>query len=293
MLGEALALSAALTWAVSVILFKRSEEVPPQGLNLFKNVVALGLLAVTMLLLGHGFALERSGADWLRLALSGLLGIAVADTLFFMALRRLGPGLLAIVECTYAPSMVALAMLFLGERPGGSFALGAVLVVLGIVIVTTERKALVALADPHELWPGVAMAVGAVVTMALGVVLAKPVLEASGLVEVTLVRLAAGIVGQLVWVRAFGTHREALRVFRPVPVWRWLVPAAVLGSFVSMLLWLGGFKWADASVAAVLNQMTAVFIIVLGRVILREPLTPRRITGGVAATAGAIIVVLI
>ena len=32
MLGESLALAAAATWAVSVILFKQSEDVTPQGL---------------------------------------------------------------------------------------------------------------------------------------------------------------------------------------------------------------------------------------------------------------------
>ena len=68
-----MALGAALTSSVSVILFKRSEAISPLGLNLFKNVADTILLAVTLVLLGEGMDLERSTEDWLRLAASGVL----------------------------------------------------------------------------------------------------------------------------------------------------------------------------------------------------------------------------
>ena len=293
LLGEALALGAAMSWAIAVILFKRSEAVTPQGLNLFKNVVAIALLGVTLPLLGQGLQWQRPALDWGRLALSGVLGIAVADTLFFMALRRLGAGRLAIVECVYAPCVVTLAVLVLGERPGPGFAAGAVLVVAGIAIVSTERMAIVAAGrelERRDRFLGTAFGILGVLSMAVGVMLAKPIVERDPLAEVTLVRLLAGVAGQAVWI-LLASDRSALRVFRPAPVWRTLLPAAVLGSYVSMLMWLGGFKWADASVAAVLNQMTAVFILVLGRVALGETLSVRRATGAAVAIAGAILVV--
>ena len=49
MLGEACALGAALCWSVSLILFKSSDEVSPLAMNLFKNVVAIALLTLTLL----------------------------------------------------------------------------------------------------------------------------------------------------------------------------------------------------------------------------------------------------
>jgi drug/metabolite transporter (DMT)-like permease len=55
-----------------------------------------------------------------------------------------------------------------------------------------------------------------------------------------------------------------------------------------MLLWLGGFKWALASTASVLNQLSSVFTIVLARVFLAEPLSRRRAVGGAVAVAGAL-----
>ena len=163
MLGEVLALCSAFTWASAVILFKRSEAVSPLGLNLFKNSVSFTLLVPTLLVLGQTIDWQRPGEEWLRLALSGVVGIAVSDTLFFAALRRLGPGTLAVVDCSYAPFIVTLAVLFLGESTGAGFLLGAALVVGGILTVTTERAPgqplTVANARPSGWWMGVVFGV--------------------------------------------------------------------------------------------------------------------------------------
>ena len=108
--------------------------------------------------------------------------------------------------------------------------------------------------------------------------------------DVTLVRLVAGVSSQLVWIALVPSERSAFAAFRPSAAWRTLVPASVLSAYVSMLLWLGGFKWASASTAAVLNQMSTVFTIVLARLVLGEPLTRRRALGGLMAVSGAVIV---
>lgn len=289
MIGELCALGSAVAWAVSVILFKHSEAVSPLALNLFKNVVAIVLLIGTVLLGGRWLGLDRPTGDLVRLAASGVLGIALADTLFFMALRTLGPGLLAVVECVYAPTIVLLSVWLLGEPLGSGFLIGAVLVVGGVLVITWragERTTL----TRAELLGGVAIGIGGVVSMAVGIVIAKPVLEGGFLAEDTLVRLIAGVAGQLLWMLLVPRQREALAVLRPSPVWRTLLPAAILGAYVAMLLWLGGFKWADASVAAVLNQTTTVYTIVLAWLILGEPLTTRRIVGALLAMVGASLV---
>ncbi len=292
MLGETLALLAALNWAVSIILFRKSEHFTPQGINLFKNVMALVLLLLSMLVLGVSFDTERSSLDFWRLSLSGGLGIALADTLIFVALRRLGAALYGVVNCAYAPTLVALSVIFLGEPVGSAFLLGGSLVVGGVLLVATEKLDQQTEAARHpQLLGGILLCLVAIFAMAAGVILAKPALESSHLVEATAVRMAGGVAVQLVWIAAVPSQRAALQVFKPNPVWKTLVPGSFLGSYVAMLLWLGGFKWAAASVAAVLNQLASVFTIILARVILKEALTPRRMLGGLIAIAGAIWIV--
>ncbi len=291
MLGESMALGAALAWSVSVILFRRSESITPLGLNLFKNCVGAGLLALTLLAIGQRIPWDRSASDWWMLCVSGVLGIGIADTLIFMALRRLGPGILAIVDCVYAPVIVLFSVLFLGEHVGPVFLVGAVLVVGGVLLGTAPvKRDATPRADRAGLAAGVALGLSGIIAMAFGVMLAKGPLARSDLVEVTFVRLVAGVASQFLWIAIVPGERSALAAFRPSPAWRTLVPAAVLSAYISMLLWLGGFKWASASTAAVLNQMSTVFTIVLARVVLGEPVTARRAFGGLVAISGAVIV---
>ena len=293
MLGEALALSAALTWSVSVVLFKRSEAISPQGMNLFKNLLSTLLLLATMPLLGIGMQADRATDDWWRLVISGVLGIAIADTLTFMALRRLGAALLAVVDCAYAPVIVGLGVLWLGEPLGPRFGIGAALVVTGVLMASSDavkrRKDLKI--ERRDLMVGIALGVTGIVAMAVGVILAKPALERGHLVEVTLVRTLAGVAAHALWIGLIPGQRGALLALKPSPAWRTLIPASFLGSYVAMLFWLGGFKFALASTAAVLNQMSSVSTILLARIVLKEPITPRRAWGGVVAIVGAILVV--
>jgi drug/metabolite transporter (DMT)-like permease len=292
LLGEVLSISCALTWALAVILFKRSDQVEPRAMNLFKNVVALGLLVLTMAALGLGIDWTRSGEDWARLLASGVIGIAIADTLFFAALRHMGPGLLAITGCAYAPLVVAFSVMLLGEQIGAAFALGAMLVALGVLVATYQRGEATPSPDRRRTALAVLMALAAEGFMALGVVLAKPALERSDLLEASLVRLVAGTAALSVLLLRRSNRVGMLGIFRPQAAWVTLVPAVVLGTYLSMILWLGGMKYTTASVSSVLSQMSVIFTLVLARLFLGETLSHRRILGGGAALVGTFVILL-
>ncbi|MEQ1569732.1 MAG: DMT family transporter [Myxococcota bacterium] len=289
--GEISALLAPLCWAVAVILYRRSVGVSALSMNLFKNALAVVLLGFTVWALGVPFPADRSWTDWLRLVASGVLGLAVADTLLFEGLRRVGAARVALVDTVYAPLMVVLSWAFLGERPSGSFLIGAAAVVVGVTLATVDVRAAFA-AGERQIVIGMTFALGAIVGTVFGVLLAKPVLEESDLFEVTLTRLVAGNVALALFVTARGGWREASVAFRPAPVWKTLVPGAVIGTYLSLVFWLGGFKWGDASVAAVLNQMATVYILALARIVLGETLEPRQVGGALVAAGGALFIVL-
>lgn len=293
MLGEALSLACAASWGVSVILFKKSEAASPRAVNLFKNSTACALLGLTLVATGGGVATDRSPEDWLRIVVSGVLGLAVADTLFLEALRRLGAGMMAVLDCVYAPLVALFSVLFLGERLGPAFGFGAALVAGGLIAATSGGADLKeAAAIARRQLGDVLLGVSSIALMAVGVVLAKPALDRSELVEATFVRMAAGAGSLAVWILFQKDRAEVFRIFLPQPVWRRLVPAAFIGTYVSMLLWLGGVKYTSASVASVLNQLSVLFTLVLARVVLHEPMSARRWIGGGASLAGAIVILL-
>ena len=294
MLGETLALLCALSWALSVILFKKAEldaDVSPQSINLFKNVVALPLLLLTMVVVGEGFDWGRSTEDWLALALSGVVGIALGDTLYFAALRHLGPGMLAIVETSFSPAVVVFSILILGEVIGLTFLAGAALILGGVIIAMVGDRRMARDGAATLSLRGVWIGIIAAVTVAFGFVVAKPALSRSTLVEGTTVRLVFGLGAQLIWILLRPRAHEVLRILRPGPVWRPLLPGAFIGSYLAMLLWLGGLKYTEASVAALLNQLTVVFTIAMGVIFLGEKVTPPRVLGALSALAGAVLIV--
>jgi len=289
-LGALLAALAPMCWAGAVILYRKTD-LHPTAMNLFKNGLSLGLLTVTMAVLGVQLPADRPLGDWATLAVSGLLGLAIGDTLLFEGLRRIGAARLALVDTTYAPLMVAMAWAFLGERPGTGFLVGAAAVVVGNAIANVDlRQALQGSDDRVPM--GLLMAFGAIVGSGASVILVKSILEASSLVEITWTRLVAGIVGQVLWVTARGEWRDVAPALLPSAQWRFLLPGAFLGTYVALLLWLGGFKWADASLAAILNQLATVYIIALAWLLLGETVSPRQLGGAFVAVAGAAVVLL-
>lgn len=287
--GIACALLAPLAWATAVILFKRSGRASPASLNLFKNAFAFVLLSASLWFAGTDIPRDRPLEDWLRLAVSGVLGLAIADTLLFAALARIDAARLAAVDTLYSPIVVALSVMFLGEIPTASFLVGAAAVVAGIAIATVRRGFPDA---QRHVWAGTAFAISAIAGTAIGVVIAKPVLVRSDLLEVTWTRMCFGLLVQTAWIAATGRLNEARRAFRPSPLWRTLVPASFFGAFLSLLLWLGAFKWASASVAAVLTQLATVYVLVLARVVLGETLRPAQVAGTLLAAGGALWIVL-
>ncbi len=289
-LGEICALLAPMGWAVALILFKRTEGAPPLALNLFKNTVGVVLLSATMVALGIAVPTDRSVEDWARVIGSGVLGLAVADTFLFEGLKRIGAARFALVDTTYAPMIVLLSWVLFGEAPTTAIVGGGAAVVVGVTVASVDPRDL-KFSGGREIAIGMVSAFLAVLGTATAVLIAKPVLVNSDLIEITWTRLTAGLTAMILWAAATGKLREATTAFRPGTDWKTLVPASFFGTYLSLIFWLGGYKWAPAAVAAVLNQLATVYILVLARVFLRERIAPRQAVGSLVAATGALWIV--
>lgn len=291
-LGEFYSLACALAWAIAVILFKKSgESLAPLPLNLFKNVLGLALMLLT--------ALAVSGAAWpdippeaVLLALfSGFLGIGAGDTFYFRALNAIGASRMAVAQTLYSPFVIVLSSLFLAERLGLLQFAGVALVLGGILMVTYEPRA--ANVDLRLIRRGVIEGGLSVLLMAVGVVIAKPLLERYDFFWIVALRIVGGVMGLLLFV---AWHQRDLagvwRAFRGVRHWPAVIAGSVIGTYLSMMLWLAGYKYTQASIAAVLNEMAAVFILALAALFLHDRLAPRQLAGSAVAVGGVLLVVL-
>ena len=288
-LGEILALSCAIIWATAVILFRKSgETVPPLGLNLFKNILALALFVPTSLVLGVALLPSASLNDYLLLLASGILGLALADTLFFKSLNLLGAELSAIVDCLYSPFIIGLSVLFLYERMTGFQLFGVLLIVSAVLAISRkeDRKNI----SRHDLILGVLLGISAMALMAIGIVMIKPLLDRSPLLWVVEVRLLAGCVGLGLYLLFHPGRGKIISSVLSVRNWQYMLPGSFLGAYLSMIVWMGGMKYTQASIASALNQTSNVFVFILAAILLKEPVNAIRIIAIILAFAGAVIV---
>lgn len=134
--GVLAALAAAFCWAVSSSLWRRlPTSLSAVELNLLKNLLAV-LLQLPLLLLGGWWV--GPGALALLLA-SGVVGIALGDSLYFGALRRLGTRRTLTVEAGGPALSVLGGTLFLGELLRPVQWAGVGLISLAVVLVARQH----------------------------------------------------------------------------------------------------------------------------------------------------------
>ena len=290
-MGEFYAVACSVVWAFAVILLKRSgETVSPIALNLFRVTFSVPLFLLTLWATGHAAFPSVPRMDYGVLVLSGILGIVISDTLFHKSLNMVGAGITAIVDTFYSPITVLLAVLFIHERIGARALVGMVLI-MGAVLLSAGMTP-----PPHRsrahLIEGVILGILGLVFLAFGIVVAKPVLYRWPVLWVAFVRQAGSAIVLFGYALLSRRRREFLRILRPAPIWKRVVPATALGSYLSVTLWIAGMKYTLASVAAILSQSSTVFILILSVVLLKEPMTRRKIAATVLAMAGVLLVSL-
>lgn len=290
LLGKFLALLCALLWAVAVIFFKKAgTTMRPTTLNLYKTLVAAILLFPVLLIGGIDFF--PGGLTFQELVLvliSGILGIALSDTLLFKCLNMLGAGLTAIVESMYAPMVMAFSWLLIDEGLGFQQALGAGLVVLAVLVASLkiEENHI----PPRQLLAGLGVGAMAMALMGISIVMMKPALEKTSAIWVTEVRLLTALVvlwGMILFSK--NRQREISSLFDREN-WRHAFPGTILGNFLAMTIWVAAFKLTDLTSAAILNQTNTIFLVILASIWLKEPFTPRRFFAAILAFAGSILV---
>jgi drug/metabolite transporter (DMT)-like permease len=288
-LGESFALVTALVWALAVILFKKSgEAVHPIGLNVFKNLLAGLLLIPTAWFFGESIFRDAPFEEYAMLLVSGALGIGIADTLFFKSLNTIGAGLTAVVDCLYSPFVITMSLIWLGESLTWFQLFGATLIISAVLSILLEKHATVS--DKKRIYWGVFWGALGMLFNAVGIVMIKPLLTRSPLFWATEWRILGGLMVLIVALAMHPRRRAILASIKSRRQWGYTISGSLVGTYVAMVLWLAGMKYAQASVAAALNQTSNIFVFVFAALILKEKITPVRLAAIVLGVAGAVLV---
>ncbi|MFM8605756.1 MAG: EamA family transporter [Cyanobium sp.] len=233
------ALAAALCWTLASLLWRRlPTSLSAVQLNLLKNLIATLLQLPLLVLLPW-----RSGpADVLLLTLSGAVGIALGDSLFFAALRRLGTRRTLTLD-TGGPAVTAVAgVALLGEVPRPEQWLGIALISLAVLLVARQRSP-----GPPASAPGPAsgekadrlglvLALAALLCGVSGALMARAALADGSIAPLpaATIRLLAATVVLLPLLP--GLPRPGRRPRPARPRWPWLLLATLLGTSAGIAL---------------------------------------------------------
>jgi drug/metabolite transporter (DMT)-like permease len=138
--GDLWMLLAVGFWAVySVLLRRRPAEVPPLALH--TTSVAAGTVCMLPLFAwqtGHGTGMPESMAAWLGISFVAVFSSALAHGLWVRGVAAIGPNRAGVFIHLLPLFGGALAIAFLGEHLAAYHAIGAALVLGGVVL--TSRK---------------------------------------------------------------------------------------------------------------------------------------------------------
>jgi len=262
------------------------KSIRPLELNILKGLIALILLLATVLI-GR---MRISQGDltppvfWL-LAASGVSGIGIGDTLFFGALQSIGSRRTLLIQMLSPPMAAIISYFALSERIPSLAWAGIVITVCGIAWVITERNKSDSTPVTYQ-WKGIGYAALAALASAAGVVFAHSALTQSriDLLWSVIIRLGAGVAFLLVWLIFQAGKRPAILPGGGA-LWRKVLIASFIGTYIALLLNQTALRYAPAGVAQTLLSTSPLFVLPIG-LLAGERLTLRAVGGAVLAMAG-------
>ena len=286
-IGIAAALGSAFSWALGSVLFRRlGDFFPPVALTFAKGL--LGSLLLGLVSLSLGFQ-PLEARIWGLLILSGLLGIALGDTLFFLALNRLGAHVVVILFTLGQVLTLLLAVFWLGERPRPLDWLGIALILLGVSLVLWYR---IEGEEGRTQLAGVGFGLLSILAMSVSIIIAKEALETAGSIQATLIRMLAGTLGIFLFSQWRGGLRSHLQPLREPKVWGLFLGSVIVVTFGGFWLSLAALAHVDVSIANTLGATEPLFVLPLAAFLLKERISRPAIFGGLASVLGILAIVL-
>jgi drug/metabolite transporter (DMT)-like permease len=284
--GELAALVAAFLWAASSTIYALlGQHIPPLKLNFVKGLIAIALVCLTLLITSQTIPQILPLPVGL-LFLSGILGIGLGDTAYFVALNHLGARRALLLETLAPPITAIFALIFLEENLSVIDWCGILLTLLGVAIVIGDRTpaSVVSSANPRK---GVIWGILAAIAQASGSVLSRYALVISNVSPLwsTLIRLLAGVaIVTLLLARQNWQQARSRLVWTKKAIVA-IAIAAFAGTYLGIWLQQTSLKFAPAGIAQTLLATSPLFVLPIA-FWMGETINLRAVLGVIVALAG-------
>lgn len=293
--GAGAALTAAALWAVATVLYRSAvRSIRPMSLNILKGLVALPPMVALLFIFGDPIAEMAHHREVILLAISGVLGIGLGDTLFFYALDDLGPRRTLLMGVLAPPLAAIIALLSIGETITLLAWMSIFITAAGVAWVITERQ-VEQVEHPAHLKRGVIIALLAALTQAGAIVLSRAALadtDVTGLFSAA-VRMVAGVAVLFI----FWPIRLRLTPTRKMNAKPWhsrllltVLLAAAMGTFLGIWLQQIAVKHAPAGITQTLLATSPIYVLPIVAA-MGERVSIRAVLGAIVALSGTAVLV--
>ena len=278
--GYLLVACAALLWGTSGVIarFLFNHDIQPYDLLAIRTIAAALLHWVWLgLVARHLLCVERS--TWPRLALLGLIGLAINQGCYYLALKLTSVGYALTFQYTAPLLLMIYGVLSKTERPTAAKLLAGVLCLCGCALM-----ALYGTATAFN-WLGTAAALGSACAFAFYSAFGQRVLR--GQDSRTVMTYAFTFAG-LFWFIARPPWVIAWHSFDG-RAWGMIVYLSVFATVMPFGLYLAALRYLEPSRANLTSALEPVVAASLAWVWLGERLTGWQLAGGAAVLSGVVL----
>lgn len=286
LLGVAASVGAALCWTATAALLKiGATKTQPLLANAVRVTAATLGSIMLVFLVGEVNALLNPNIRAFGIALSaGLLGIVFGDTLYIYALKTEGVARVMPVANTYPLFSAFGAFLLLGEEVTLYTVGGAILIVVGLWLISPRRRSSAQLAAFTI--KGFFLTLLCAPIWAAGILLLGYALNYYSVVALNAVRLP--LIAIILMCAAYAKGFNPIKLNRRAALA--LASAGVLGLTVGNILFLFGIDSIGVARAAPLSSTSPIFSTIVGSVFLGEKVTLRIYLSAILIVLGVILV---
>lgn len=286
-IGEIASILAAAIWAIAICIFtKYGSKIAPPAMNLYKNLVAIIFIIVSILLFSP--ELPTNSNNIIMLALSGIIGIAIGDTALFSALNRLGAQITSATQSLSPVLCAIIAIFFLSETLTFHETIGMAITVTAITIVifVGKKGTRLSVLPKSQLTLGIGLASVSAFSQAIGVVIARAALQETHILYGTLLRMLPAVI-----ILFFMTYRKEQSIslkaiFAEKKTTIMVTLAAFMGTFLGLVLLSIGAKYTKAGISASLTSTFPIWVIPISKFILNEKINWQTTLWTILAVSG-------
>ncbi|KZE37821.1 permease [Bhargavaea cecembensis] len=269
-----------LVWGSNFIFGKMLvQDFSPAALTMLRLlfiVLFLGILSLPRKQLPR-----LSASDFLVIVILGIVGVFINQWSFFEGLQTADPTTSALILAT-APVLTGfLAAIFLKEKLTFRMIAGSCVAILGIYFVVAQGNLSSIQIDPGLYWIVVTM-----VTFAIMVIVTRLL---SSRVDPLTITLYSNIVGWAVSVPFVFILDRPLKVSTEWSDWMLLIVTAVVVHGAANLIWNQQIRYVNASKASILSNLEPFVAMVMGLILLGNPITGYQVLGSLFIIGGVLL----